>query len=52
MLEAYSIADKIVLYTQGRIGGIGTPQEIFSNPLSSEVDFYMALNFPLLLSRH
>jgi len=52
MLEAYSIADKIVLYTQGRIAGVGTPQEIFSNPLSSEVDLYMALNFPLLLSRH
>jgi molybdate transport system ATP-binding protein len=51
MLEAYSIADKIVLYTQGRIAGAGTPQEIFSNPLSSEVDLYMALNFPLLLSR-
>jgi molybdate transport system ATP-binding protein len=51
MLEAYSIADKIVLYTQGRVARFGTPQEIFSNPLSSEVDLYMALNFPLLLSR-
>jgi molybdate transport system ATP-binding protein len=51
MLEAYSIADKIVLYTQGRVAHIGTPQEIFSNPLSSEIDLYMALNFPLLLSR-
>jgi molybdate transport system ATP-binding protein len=51
MLEAYSIADKIVLYSQGRVAHVGTPQEIFSNPLSSEVDLYMALNFPLLLSR-
>jgi molybdate transport system ATP-binding protein len=51
MLEAYSIADKIVLYAQGRVSGVGTPQEIFSNPLSSEVDLYMALNFPLLISR-
>ncbi|MCX5807307.1 MAG: ATP-binding cassette domain-containing protein [Proteobacteria bacterium] len=52
MLEAYSIADKIVLYAQGRVAHAGTPQEIFSDPMSSEVDLYMALNFPLLISRH
>jgi len=52
ILEAYSIADKIALYTQGRVAGLGTPQEIFSNPSSSEIDLYMSLNFPLLMSRH
>jgi molybdate transport system ATP-binding protein len=52
ILETYSIADKIVLYAQGRVAGIGTPQEIFSSSSSSEIDLYMALNFPLLLSGH
>ncbi|HVN98112.1 MAG TPA: ATP-binding cassette domain-containing protein [Syntrophorhabdaceae bacterium] len=52
MLEAYSIGDKIVLYSQGKIAGTGTPQEVFSSPLSSEIDLYLSLNFPLLISRH
>ncbi len=50
MLEAYSIADKVIVYAQGRVVQVGTPQEIFSNPSSSDMDLYMALNFPLLLS--
>ncbi len=52
MLETYSIADKIVIYGQGRVVRTGTPQEIFSNPLSHDVDLYMALNLPLILSGH
>ncbi|MBF0520839.1 MAG: ATP-binding cassette domain-containing protein [Nitrospirae bacterium] len=35
--EAYTMADKIIVYSDGRSVQTGTPEEIFSNPVSDEV---------------
>jgi molybdate transport system ATP-binding protein len=51
LLEAYALADKVVLYGQGRISHVGSPQDIFYNPSNPDLDLYMALNLPLLINR-
>jgi len=38
VLEAYSMADKIIMYANGRIAQSGTPKEVFTNPVSKEVE--------------
>jgi molybdate transport system ATP-binding protein len=35
--EAFSLADKIIVYSQGRIAQIGPPQDIGLNPVDAEV---------------
>lgn len=51
LLEAYTMADKVVLYTGGLVAQTGTPAEIFYTPSSPDVDFYLALNFPFLANQ-
>ncbi|HUI45049.1 MAG TPA: ATP-binding cassette domain-containing protein [Nitrospirota bacterium] len=38
ILEAYSMADKIIVYANGRVAQSGSPQEVFTNPASREVE--------------
>jgi molybdate transport system ATP-binding protein len=38
VLEAYSMADKIIIYANGRVAQSGTPKEVFTNPASKEVE--------------
>jgi molybdate transport system ATP-binding protein len=40
MQEAYSMADKVVVYSSGRITDIGTPTEIFQSSSNPDVDLY------------
>ena len=42
--EAYAIADRIIVYTQGRIAQIGSPHEIHSNPADTDVSALFPLN--------
>lgn len=51
VLEAYALADRVVLYSQGRIAHIGSPQEIFYSQTNPDLDLYLALNMPLLINR-
>jgi molybdate transport system ATP-binding protein len=51
LLEAYALADKVVLYSQGRVAHVGSPYEIFHSPSNPDLDLYMALNLPLLINR-
>lgn len=51
LLEAYALADKVVLYAQGRVAHAGSPHEIFYNASNPDLDLYMALNLPLLINR-
>jgi molybdate transport system ATP-binding protein len=38
IFEALSLADKMVIYINGRIAQIGAPLEIFNNPISQDVE--------------
>ena len=38
VLEAYSLADKIIIYANGSVAQSGTPKEVFTNPASKEVE--------------
>ena len=38
VLEAYSMADKIIIYANGSVAQSGTPKDVFSNPSSKEVE--------------
>jgi len=49
LLEAYSLADTIVLYAAGRVAQIGTPGQLFNQTANPDMDLYMALNLPLLM---
>jgi thiamine transport system ATP-binding protein len=42
--EAFTIADRIILVNSGRIEQIGTPQEIYSNPLSLFVARFLEMS--------
>jgi molybdate transport system ATP-binding protein len=35
--EAYTVADTVIVYSQGRVLQAGTPQEVFDNPWNSEI---------------
>ena len=35
--EAYTIADTVIVYSQGRVLQTGTPREVFANPWNSEI---------------
>ena len=49
LLEAYTIADKVILYSAGRVVQTGSPQELFGDRANPDLELYMALNTPLLL---
>jgi molybdate transport system ATP-binding protein len=49
LLEAYTLADTVVVYSQGRVARAGKPDDIFHNPSNPDIDLYLALNFPLLV---
>lgn len=51
LLEAYALADRVVLYSQGRVAHVGDPQDIFHASSNPDLDLYMALNLPLLINR-
>lgn len=36
--EAYSLADKIIIYVNGSVAQSGTPKEVFTNPACKEVE--------------
>jgi molybdate transport system ATP-binding protein len=38
VLEAYSMADKIIIYANGSVAQAGTPKEVFAHPASREVE--------------
>ena len=38
VLEAYSMADKIIIYSNGSVAQTGTPKELFTNPACKEVE--------------
>ncbi len=38
VLEAYSMADKIIIYANGSVAQSGTPKDVFTNPSSREVE--------------
>jgi molybdate transport system ATP-binding protein len=38
VLEAYSMADKIIIYSNGSVAQSGTPKEVFTNPACKEVE--------------
>ena len=44
LLEAYAVADKIIVYSQGKIAQIGSPHEIHSNPADTDVSALFHLN--------
>jgi len=37
LIEAYTMADRIIVYSGGRVAQIGTPSEVFSAPATPEV---------------
>jgi molybdate transport system ATP-binding protein len=43
-VEAYTMADTIIVYRQGGIEQIGTPNEIFTKPISKDVARLMGMN--------
>jgi molybdate transport system ATP-binding protein len=38
VFEAYSMADKIIIYVNGSVAQSGTPKEVFAHPVSREVE--------------
>lgn len=50
MLEAYSMADKVVVYDSGKVAQIGTPTQIFHSDSNPDVDLFLALNYPILMA--
>jgi molybdate transport system ATP-binding protein len=52
MLEAYTMAEKVVLYAGGRVIQAGPPSEVFGQSGNPDVDLFLALNYPLLLAQH
>jgi molybdate transport system ATP-binding protein len=38
VLEAYAMADKIIVYANGSVAQAGPPKEVFTNPASKEVE--------------
>jgi ABC-type sulfate/molybdate transport systems ATPase subunit len=36
--EAFTVADAVIVYSNGKVVQMGTPQNILNNPLSSEVE--------------
>lgn len=51
ILEAYTLADRVVLYSHGGVVHVGQPQEVFHSTSNLDLDLYMALNLPLLINR-
>jgi molybdate transport system ATP-binding protein len=49
LMEAYSVADKVVIYDRGRSVASGPPSIVFPDSGNPEIDFYLALNYPLLM---
>jgi len=37
VLEVYSLADRVLVYSNGRVVQSGTPQFVFTNPVNDEV---------------
>ena len=36
--EAFTVADTVIIYSNGKVIQMGTPQNILANPLSSDVE--------------
>lgn len=42
--EAYAVADRIIVYSGGRVAQTGPPFEVFQNPVSSDVEALVGCN--------
>lgn len=51
LLEAHALADRVALYSQGKVVHVGSTQEIFRSSSNPDLDLYVALNLPLLINR-
>lgn len=49
LLEAYTLADYVVIYAAGRVVQAGAPEQLFNRASNPDMDLYMALNLPFLL---
>ncbi|HYA85874.1 MAG TPA: ATP-binding cassette domain-containing protein [Nitrospirota bacterium] len=50
VFEAFAIADKIIVYVNGKIAQIGTPAEVFTRPANSDVELLVRTRNRLLQS--
>jgi molybdate transport system ATP-binding protein len=50
VFEAYSMADKIIVYAHGSVAQTGTPKDVFNNPASMEVEQLVSTRERLLKS--
>jgi molybdate transport system ATP-binding protein len=48
--EAFTVADTVIVYSNGRLVQMGTPQNILDNPSSAEVEALVS-HFPYFLNR-
>lgn len=51
LLEAYALADRVAVYTQGKVIHVGNPEEIFASSSNPDLDLYLSLSLPLLINR-
>jgi molybdate transport system ATP-binding protein len=49
IMEAYTMGEKVILYSDGRVAQVGSPAELFNSPSSPDMDLFLALNFPFLV---
>lgn len=45
VFEAYAVADRIIIYSGGRIVQAGSPFEVFHNPVSSDVEELLKFSY-------
>ena len=50
VLEAYAMADKIIVYANGRIAQTGTPKEVFTKPANEDVELLVSIQGRVLQS--
>ncbi len=49
LMEAYSVADKVIVYDRGSTVACGPPSVVFPGSANPDIDFFLALNYPLLM---
>ena len=50
VLEAYAMADRIIVYAGGKVAQAGTPVEVFTKPANREVELLVSTRERLLES--
>jgi molybdate transport system ATP-binding protein len=51
LLEAYTLADNVVIYSAGRVIQVGTPEQLFNRTSNPDLDLSMVLNLPFLIGQ-